>query len=560
MRVMVIIVLLLALAGFADAQWEYGGKQIGYGPVGFQPRLAPDGSGGFFVAWEGRRPSRTTFDIILNRVDSAGVLLFGLNGLSITDDTLNQSEVHIASDGQGGCYLIWADPRDYNNSGSSLYAQRVTGDGQLLWGDGVRMIYTPGWVLGGGAKVQIYADSSIGLIGAAVFDPGNYEYKILAQKIDIDGSLMWDSIGATLFTSPDPPAGHFLTHPKICKSNNWLYCALMDGAPGAHNYDIFIQKFDSSGNIYFGVSGLPVSIDDNTAGNWEEENSVAVLPDGVGGVVVGWIYIDLSLGNTIMADRFSAAGNSLWQADGRMLLPMERSERFALGFHALGDTIVAVVLGGFQANYQLVDFSGNLLLGDNGGVFTQESFYASSADGDRLYFAQRIGNYFFGSKRDIAGNEYWPNVPYIHGWLINQQIMPDGFGGIFAAFTFYRDFPTDWLYVQRIYPDGHFGGDTTTVADDQAPMLPDNSFQLTNYPNPFNGETVIQFSLSQDSDLDFEIYNLLGQQIERRVLGRQKMGINSYRLDLDHFSSGIYFIRITTDEGHSKAIAITLLK
>jgi len=75
----------------------------------------------------------------------------------------------------------------------------------------------------------------------------------------------------------------------------------------------------------------------------------------------------------------------------------------------------------------------------------------------------------------------------------------------------------------------------------------------SNYPNPFNPETTIRYSLGKDSPVTLEIYNLKGQLVNRLVNGFQKQGSHSVVWNgTDHqgrgVSSGFYFYRITAGE------------
>jgi hypothetical protein len=72
-----------------------------------------------------------------------------------------------------------------------------------------------------------------------------------------------------------------------------------------------------------------------------------------------------------------------------------------------------------------------------------------------------------------------------------------------------------------------------------------------NFPNPFNPETVISYSLKDAGDVRLEIYNLKGQRIRSLVNGRQNTG--NYRVLFDarddngrQLGSGIYLYRLTT--------------
>jgi hypothetical protein len=147
--------------------------------------------------------------------------------------------------------------------------------------------------------------------------------------------------------------------------------------------------------------------------------------------------------------------------------------------------------------------------------------------------------------------------------LDHWDLLPDGVGGLYVAYSWYRDFRTDWVGVQRIYPDGHFGGDTTVAVHDESPILPGNSFQLNNYPNPFNASTVISFYLQVKGRASLFIYDALGNLVVRVMNEDLSPGLHRYIWDtrkLDKpIGSGSYFIRLKVDDSEATRM-ITFIK
>lgn len=86
---------------------------------------------------------------------------------------------------------------------------------------------------------------------------------------------------------------------------------------------------------------------------------------------------------------------------------------------------------------------------------------------------------------------------------------------------------------------------------------------LQNYPNPFNPSTTVKFSVPFDSNIKLNLYDVLGNEIEKVYTGNVEAGIHEMILDFTKFSarlsSGVYFLRLDT-EGFSKAIKINFLK
>ncbi len=111
--------------------------------------------------------------------------------------------------------------------------------------------------------------------------------------------------------------------------------------------------------------------------------------------------------------------------------------------------------------------------------------------------------------------------------------------------------------VEDVYWDGTFFGN-----EPNAPSYVNNLG--SNYPNPFNPETRIDFSLKNASQTTLKIYNIKGQLVKTMVDAKLSEGEHQviWR-GIDNrnqpVSSGIYFYRLDTD-GYSSTQKMLLLK
>ena len=71
----------------------------------------------------------------------------------------------------------------------------------------------------------------------------------------------------------------------------------------------------------------------------------------------------------------------------------------------------------------------------------------------------------------------------------------------------------------------------------------------TPYPNPFNPETTVAFTLPENSRITLSVFNVLGREVMRAVDGERSAGHHLVRLNMHEFGSGIYFIRLKSDQG-----------
>ncbi len=71
-----------------------------------------------------------------------------------------------------------------------------------------------------------------------------------------------------------------------------------------------------------------------------------------------------------------------------------------------------------------------------------------------------------------------------------------------------------------------------------------------NYPNPFNPRTLIRYELKQAGDVEFQVFNILGQQVFASKLA-QAAGSHERVFDGSQLSSGIYFYQLKSGEFHA---------
>jgi len=85
---------------------------------------------------------------------------------------------------------------------------------------------------------------------------------------------------------------------------------------------------------------------------------------------------------------------------------------------------------------------------------------------------------------------------------------------------------------------------TATGVEETNSTLPTKFNLSQNYPNPFNPSTVIKYQVPQNSFVNINVYDLLGNQI--RTLVREEKAAGSYELKFDasNMPSGVYFYSI----------------
>jgi hypothetical protein len=80
-----------------------------------------------------------------------------------------------------------------------------------------------------------------------------------------------------------------------------------------------------------------------------------------------------------------------------------------------------------------------------------------------------------------------------------------------------------------------------------------------NYPNPFNGTTKIIYKINKDDRYNMELFDITGKRIENIFDKYIKRGEYEINYSADKLSSGIYFIKLSSN-ANNKTIKIILNK
>lgn len=129
----------------------------------------------------------------------------------------------------------------------------------------------------------------------------------------------------------------------------------------------------------------------------------------------------------------------------------------------------------------------------------------------------------------ILSTNNYPGIFYVGGLLLKDGSIDPYDGG--------------W----NLYYDHH---DWSDVNDNPTTEQSPAKFSLSvNYPNPFNPETKIDYSLNQACQVKLEIFNILGQKIKTLVDEQQSVGKKDVVWDGrnengEQVSSGVYFYRL----------------
>jgi hypothetical protein len=91
------------------------------------PQICSDGDNGAIIVWQDYRSSQR-YDVYAQRIDKNGSRVWTENGILLSNGVNKAVNPIIASDNNGGAYIVWEDSRTTTN-GIDLYGQHVNSSG-----------------------------------------------------------------------------------------------------------------------------------------------------------------------------------------------------------------------------------------------------------------------------------------------------------------------------------------------------------------------------------------------------------------------------------------------
>jgi plastocyanin len=155
----------------------------------------------------------------------------------------------------------------------------------------------------------------------------------------------------------------------------------------------------------------------------------------------------------------------------------------------------------------------------------------------------------------------WKNLdPYTHISASDNSVWYSGPLTQNQTYSFAFPNPGTFPYHCAIHTTMHdtiFVGPQTGIGETTPTP---KEFELSyNYPNPFNAQTLIRYSIPSASHVNIEIYNVLGQKIDDLLDSDQAAGDHEITWNASDQSSGVFFYRVNVD-GNTKTGRMTLLK
>jgi hypothetical protein len=102
--------------------------------------------------------------------------------------------------------------------------------------------------------------------------------------------------------------------------------------------------------------------------------------------------------------------------------------------------------------------------------------------------------------------------------------------------------------------------EVVAIEDLEQETTPTKFVLYQNYPNPFNPTTMITYQIPTISDVDISIYNILGQKVVTLVSEKKQPGYHMVEWDASGFASGLYYYKLSCDQGFVQTKKLILLR
>ena len=292
------------------------------------PILINDGQGGAYVVWVDYKDEPEDGDIYAQHILSDGSLQWAEEGIGLATMPGKQVSPNMCSDGQGGAYVIWKDLTV--SSYGHIYGTHLSNNGVLSPGTGVPILTNESYhnnvsiekgPMGRAVLVwwdEIVADDANirtqsidqnlntlwstpeegGLLvcsesGDQIYPKVTYydeNYSVVvwedhqlsaqygdihAQFLDVNGSNVFSDQGLVVCSD-----SFNQIKPRVKASNNAAYVVWEDSRNA--NTDIYSQKIDHLGSIYWDNNGISIVSEDN------KQSQVRLTVDGNGGAYYVW--------------------------------------------------------------------------------------------------------------------------------------------------------------------------------------------------------------------------------------------------------------------------------
>ena len=282
-----------------------------------EPDLQPDGTGGSYVVWTDIRNNNRdgNWDVYAQRLDQRGNRRWAQD-LRVDSDIKRRFQRYpqTAVDSSGNLIVAWKDARD--DAYLSIYAQKISPDGQKLWPGDVlvngKPSYPVSWDFAGAVALGIDQNDQVVIAWVGNQDNDWSQPTILSQRLSPNGERLWtqDVLAGRVHS------GNLQTSVALAVgTQNNTYIAWIDKRDGGE--DVYAGQLDAGGTDLW-----PTDVKVSAGLGITQQGSLDAVTDANNNFIVVWRngspYNPTGAdGNTILAQKVSFSGQLLWTGNIR---------------------------------------------------------------------------------------------------------------------------------------------------------------------------------------------------------------------------------------------------
>jgi hypothetical protein len=469
-------------------------------------QLCTDGAAGFFVSFEDFRTGAKRIRVM--RFDWQGVRVSHPAGNMVWDGAglQDQSPAYIATDGEGGAYVLWSG---YDASFlQDLYIMRVNSNCEPMWAEPIRL-----------STDAINDDLAVDLVAnpdgccIATWQSGPLDqYNVSSARVCRDGTVSWNITVCNAEASQHQAV-------TVADGQGGAYYVWSDQRDGIEVQDIYAQHVAADGaRSWTPANGIVVS----NAPELQKTPSIDI--DNDRNIYVTWEDFRSADHLDIYGQKISPSGQRLWPAPGKPIAAVVRLD---------------------QTECQIeTDWSNGVyyVWTDARGAYTD--LYAT-----HLNAAGNVAESYFRPDSGAVICDFYQVQK-------TATVADDGHGALIANWEDGRASgkePLINIWAQWV------NDNTVSIDEVRGVPLPTSATLSQNFPNPFNPETSIRISVPANELVTLDVFNTLGQKVQTLVNKVLTVGTYDISFDASKLASGVYLYRLKTPsfEGVKK---MTVLK
>lgn len=371
-------------------------------------------------------------------------------------------------------------------------------------------------------------------------------------KCDPSGDVLWSQTYATQVLRG------YIGRLAVDSNNNIIVVGTADYNLG----DYITLKYDTDGNLLWMRTydggwedcGLDVAVD-------ESDN---IIVTGYSDSDINWDWCTIKYspeGDTLWIRRYDVAitdwafgvttdkeGNVIVAGETHQLLPGTGGcSAMVVKYSAQGDTLWTKIFTDTLQYAEVVSFA-DVVTDDYGNIYLAGEF-AQWNDRGQLW-----RDYYI-AKCTSLGDTVWTKRCSYGGRNEVSGIALDQWGNIIVTGSTY---PGPEESLQRDYFTVKLQNTVSSI--EEYPSV-SNSFDLyQNYPNPFNASTTVRYEIPEAAWVTITLYDLLGCKLKVFVSEYKQPGAYDIAWDAANYSSGVYFVQMTSGNNFTITRKMLLMK